>query len=780
MKKSTTRFLAILLALIILPVPEALAVEQQWILDPTTPRDAPSVRCIINCSDGAIYASVTGDGVWKYDNNSWSNINTGLSENAKYVTVLIEGNDGELYAGTSDGVWRYDGIKWESLNNGLSNMALNINTLVQTHDGALYIGTYNGFHKYEGTRWQKIDDSVRGGYQVLSLLESSDGVLYVGSVNQVWRYDGTNWEDINNGTFGFSHTMILSLLETSDGILYVATDGEGVWRYDGKAWSNVSGGMSESALYIYTLFENRDGILYVGTQDRVWKYDSKIWSKISNEFTADARFVYALAADKNGTLYTGTDDGVWQYDGKVWRNISEGFTGIVKGVGALLKAADGTLYAYERWNIWKNDGNEWADISIDSMKRTFSFFMLSRDGALYAAADGGIYKYSGSKWSKISDEIIYGMMSPMIESKDGTIYASADYGVWKYDGTSWTSFNNGFSKSGVIIMSLLEASDGTLYASTSSDGLWRHNGTEWICIKDDIPYGTFISCMIETADETIYIGDIDDYVYNTGEVTDGDVWRLDGESWIKMSDGLSSQTNHIYSIFESKNGTLYICTNSGLWKWDEKEWVNIFSDSCGSLIEADDGTFYLGTFDGIYYVNPNGMKNPFADISEDDWMNGGVQFVVKSGLFAGTSATTFKPDTTMTRGMLATVLWRAAGKPEPSRSGAFTDLTADWYLDAVNWAAGEGVVNGVGDGLFMPDDMMTREQLVTILYRYIGSPDIDMTLSFIDAALVSEWAHDAIKWAYEQDILVSTGNRIEPQAFITRKEAAAMLYKLLS
>lgn len=82
----------------------------------------------------------------------------------------------------------------------------------------------------------------------------------------------------------------------------------------------------------------------------------------------------------------------------------------------------------------------------------------------------------------------------------------------------------------------------------------------------------------------------------------------------------------------------------------------------------------------------------------------------------------YRPDDNMTRAELVTVLWRAVGSPAPSGKAAFTDLTQDWYYDSVAWAAENNVVNGVGDGKFDPDNNVTREQLAAILHRMEGSP----------------------------------------------------------
>lgn len=114
----------------------------------------------------------------------------------------------------------------------------------------------------------------------------------------------------------------------------------------------------------------------------------------------------------------------------------------------------------------------------------------------------------------------------------------------------------------------------------------------------------------------------------------------------------------------------------------------------------------------------------FSDVDDADaWCADAVEYVRDNELMSGTSDTTFSPNGTMTRAMLAAVLYRMAGSPAVSGSDSFTD-TADgtWYADAILWASDEGVMSGYGGGLFGANDPVNREQIAAILWRYTGSP----------------------------------------------------------
>ena len=144
----------------------------------------------------------------------------------------------------------------------------------------------------------------------------------------------------------------------------------------------------------------------------------------------------------------------------------------------------------------------------------------------------------------------------------------------------------------------------------------------------------------------------------------------------------------------------------------------------------------------------------------------------------GIGENTFAPNDASTRAMIVAILWRMEGSPEAGASINYDDVkTGDWYAEAVRWADEEDVVAGYGNGLFGPNDPITRQQLAAILWRYMGSPVSDGSLSaFVDEKEISGWALPAMTWAVEQGLMVGDdGNRLNPQGQATRAEAATML-----
>lgn len=190
---------------------------------------------------------------------------------------------------------------------------------------------------------------------------------------------------------------------------------------------------------------------------------------------------------------------------------------------------------------------------------------------------------------------------------------------------------------------------------------------------------------------------------------------------------------------------------------------------------------------GYYALEGRGWAyTPFTDITAEDWYYDSVRFVYDRNLFTGTGdGTTFSPNLTMSRAMLAVVLYRMAGSPYSGESYGFPDVPAEsWYTDAANWAANHGVVTGTGNGSFAPNSDITREQMAVMLYRYardyLGidvSFEADLS-SYPDSAKVSAWAKQAVAWAVGQGIITGTGTgALSPGSSANRSVVATMLQR---
>lgn len=181
------------------------------------------------------------------------------------------------------------------------------------------------------------------------------------------------------------------------------------------------------------------------------------------------------------------------------------------------------------------------------------------------------------------------------------------------------------------------------------------------------------------------------------------------------------------------------------------------------------------------------IELPFTDVPEGAWYEDAAAYVYEHGLMAGTSATTFAPDATTSRSMIATILWRMAGSPVVNYAMDYTDVAqGQWYSEAIRWAASEGIVGGYGNGLFGTNDPITREQFAAMLYRFAQEQGYDVSigentniLSYTDVADLSEYAISAMQWAVGAGIINGTGDgsTLSPHGQATRAQAAVMLMR---
>ena len=177
--------------------------------------------------------------------------------------------------------------------------------------------------------------------------------------------------------------------------------------------------------------------------------------------------------------------------------------------------------------------------------------------------------------------------------------------------------------------------------------------------------------------------------------------------------------------------------------------------------------------------NGGTAQNPFVDVKEGAYYYDAVLWAVEQKITSGTSATTFSPDASCTRAQMVTFLWRAAGSPKVENGkNPFADVKADaYYYDAVLWAVEKGVTSGTSATTFSPDATVTRGQTVTFLYRNAGSPEVSGTMPFTDVEADAYYAK-AVQWAVQQKITTGTSETtFSPMSDCTRGQIVTFLYR---
>jgi hypothetical protein len=293
-----------------------------------------------------------------------------------------------------------------------------------------------------------------------------------------------------------------------------------------------------------------------------------------------------------------------------------------------------------------------------------------------------------------------------------------------------------------------------------------------------------------------------EYVYTTVIGPAGALYSRQPMTWVSGMTPLSALYNTGLAVVNSGG---YVSSVAGIAEFDygaTSGWLfevngdeSILQASNLYTLSADDELVWFYTCDyteeegsGTWSetqikpitVNPVTPTVTYSDVSEDDRFYEAVNWVVGEGLFNGISKTNFAPNDAMTRGMLATVLWRLADEDtaegETSAQFDFSDvLHGAWYSDAANWAAGNNMMGGYGNGLFGTCDSLTNEQLAVILWRYAGCPAASVSSSI---GGVSDWAVNAMDWAMGNDLFNSEDDSaLNPGKETTRAETADILMR---
>ena len=408
------------------------------------------------------------------------------------------------------------------------------------------------------------------------------------------------------------------------------------------------------------------------------------------------------------------------------------------GYGIVVNGAQATI------NELKTSGNGWGGINVDSKSGAASLTINDADisednsvklenGASGTNADpdvkitGGTFEYitKGEEISEPNLTISGGTFAT------GTFNGAVDIAEYVVDGMEWDS------STGKVV-------EESQNQGGSSGGGGGSSVPGYIITVEDADHGS-VSVSPSRADkgDTVTVTVEPDAGYELGKlsVTDGRGDRVDVER--------QSDTRY---TFEMPSGRVTV----------EAVFVEITEEP-----------------------TPEPTVLPFTDVRSGDWFYDAVVYVYENGMMNGVGDRLFSPNETTTRAMIVTMLYRLENEPAAAAS-SFTDVPAgQWYTDAVAWAASNAIVGGYGNGLFGPNDAITREQMAAILYRYAQFKGYDVSsvgdLSrYTDAGQVSAWAQSAMGWANAQGLITgNTATTLNPTASATRAEVATILMRFV-
>jgi len=496
----------------------------------------------------------------------------------------------------------------------------------------------------------------------------------------------------------------------------------------------------------------------------------------------------------SGRAYVSTDNGYTWTEREKWTDCTSGYVNILRlNNGDWLKIARGNTHIYSQTS--SDDGKTWVDggtITTRTWNGNTTAGAGNMNDKIMQFASGRIFYSQNYESAKEPVNGRYVFCEYFWSDDNGKTWTKSDTASWEIEGNEDQAY---FGENKFV-----ECSDGTvrMYASwhpygnivysDSTDG-GKTFGPLQFMTNMYTPHSSMQFVRDTTADNdyTYYMVwcnmPIQDQVTNRhtprsrlslAKTTDGKNWVYLGDVWRWESRPMIGSTiiNHVVDPFIKVTEDYIIC-GSG------------FSDSRHT--PGDGGaSAHQGQRQHIFTIRkdtlPEGkVLNVFKDVPLGSDYYEAVTYVTEKGLFNGTSATTFAPDTTMNRSMFVTVLGRLDGADVSKyTTPTFSDVKAgQWYTSYVEWAAANGIVNGLGNGVYGINGEITVEQACTILARYNGSKtaanaDGKKLSDFVDADKVSGWAKDSVTWAVENGIYKGHGDTLAPVSAASRALVATM------
>ena len=257
---------------------------------------------------------------------------------------------------------------------------------------------------------------------------------------------------------------------------------------------------------------------------------------------------------------------------------------------------------------------------------------------------------------------------------------------------------------------------------------------------------------------------------------------LYGEVYGKKTEALTLEPGQEVDLtVRAKDGHVALLSSDECFTWELEPKAGTV-DETGHLVPRDvSGTGLLRVSAGESFVEiPITVWTgiPFNDVAKSDAYFDAVKYVYDHQIFNGTGAESFEPLTVMNRAMLVTVLWRMCGSPAAEQSAGFADVAADsWFGPAVAWAAESGLVNGYSETQFAPLDNLTKEQILTILHRWAGTPEPAGEQEY-DLADTQEYAMNAVTWALENALVSGDAPEgLQPRSPMHRAAVAEVLMR---
>ena len=256
-------------------------------------------------------------------------------------------------------------------------------------------------------------------------------------------------------------------------------------------------------------------------------------------------------------------------------------------------------------------------------------------------------------------------------------------------------------------------------------------------------------------------------------LTAGATYRITGETLLQRGTAAMERRS------TPGSGTYLSQVTASSFRPEDTVYMITVSDLAGD----EELCYYFRLYDAL--PTTAGIRD-YIDVPVTAWYAGAVDYVLSEGLLSGTSDSRFSPYATLSRGMLAQILYNLAGRPETGDS-SFQDVPRDaWYYQAVTWAVEEGILSGTSETTFLPNQVCSREQTALVLRQFAKYMGVDVSARadldrFADDQSVSPWAREAVEWAVASGLLAGSGGTspsLNPGDGLNRAEFSTMLRTL--
>jgi len=444
---------------------------------------------------------------------------------------------------------------------------------------------------------------------------------------------------------------------------------------------------------------------------------------------------------------------------------------------AVLKA-DGTVWTWH-WD-WAGDNR-----IITTPTR------ISNLDNITAIAQGTALKEDGTVWvwdPTVREDGDLAVQIPNLT--DITAIASASYTggtALGDDGTVW-AWSWAWDSSGAITApDPVQIQNLNNVRAITQGAVLRNNGTVWAWCVDPREPNTFVPRQVSNLSNVTAID------FGTALLNDGTVWQFRTGKMLGCPHTTAVQIPNVSNISMIGNSTA-LRHDDYVWFWNP---VAIFheDDTSFDLFDPTPVRLVRG-LGGIWFLNLSGAVTPlsFTDVTPANWFYPYTRHVVDNNIMQGTSPTTFAPSTNFSRAQVVATLYRmvhggtAREMPYANNRPIFNDVEVNaWYSHYVAWAFDNGVVTGISETNFAPNNHVTREQFATMLHRFATFREYDDDVNtgtqwnnFADIYQVSSWATDALTWAnYNGLITGRTYTTIVPSGTAMRSEASAILTRFM-